>query len=176
MKKVVVIGPESTGKSTLCAQLASTFRLPWVPEFARQYLSGLDRDYTQADLLEIARGQVALEDRICEENHGQAPLVFCDTDLYVIKVWSEHKYNQCHPWILQQIARRRYDLYLLTATDLPWVSDPLREYPSPKMRTYFFHVYQDIVQGSSTPWTVIHGDAAGRLVLAEAAVAPLVER
>lgn len=172
MKKIAVIGPESTGKSTLCEKLATKYGVPWVAEYARDYLNGLGRIYRQSDLLEIARGQLGAEDQAAAGS--EAPFLVCDTDLYVIKVWSEHKYHQCDPWILREIARRRYDLYLVTDIDLPWQSDPQREYPEPEMREYFFRIYQDIALASSVPWALITGDAASRLALAESAVARLM--
>lgn len=171
MKKVAIIGPESTGKSTLCAALAERFGAPWVPEYARQYLEQLEGAYTEDDLLAIARGQLAGEDRVCAASG--ASLVFCDTDLYVIKVWSEHKFGCCDPWILQEISCRPYDLYLLTAIDLPWSEDPQREHPEPRMREYFFRQYLDIVLASGVPWALIEGDATSRLALAERAVGKL---
>lgn len=172
MKKVAVIGPESTGKSTLCAKLAAKYGVPWVAEYARGYLNGLGRAYHQSDLLAIARGQLGAEDQAAAGS--DAPFLVCDTDLYVIKVWSEHKYESCDPWILRQIAARRYDLYLVTDIDLPWQSDPQREHPEPKMREYFLRVYQDIALASSVPWALITGDAASRLGLAEGALARLM--
>src|SRR5690606_31123528 len=87
MKKVVILGPESTGKSTLSQQLATHYHTEWVPEYARQYLEELGRPYEQHDLLTIAAGQLGLEDEMAQKAQG---LLICDTDLYVIKVWSEH--------------------------------------------------------------------------------------
>ncbi|PJJ75331.1 NadR type nicotinamide-nucleotide adenylyltransferase [Thermoflavifilum aggregans] len=160
MKKIVVIGPESTGKSTLSEQLAAHLHTVWVPEFARDYLNQLHRPYEEADLLAIARGQIQSEDRLF---HQANRFLICDTDLYVIKVWSEHKYQTCHPWILQQIAQRTYDLYILTYIDIPWTYDPQREYPQPEMREYFFRIYRDIVIQSGTPWICVKGNEQERL-------------
>ncbi|QOR75304.1 MAG: ATP-binding protein [Thermoflavifilum sp.] len=160
MKKIVVIGPESTGKSTLSEQLAHHLHTVWVPEYARTYLDQLNRPYEEADLLAIARGQLASEDALAPQARE---LLICDTDLYVIKVWSEHKYNTCHPWILEQIAQRHYDMYILTNIDVPWVPDPQREHPQPEMRAYFFRIYLDIVIQSGLPWVLVQGDPAQRL-------------
>ena len=154
MKRIVVIGPESTGKSTLSEKLAAHFNTVWTPEYAREYLEELGRPYEQSDLWEIARGQLRLEDKMV----GQArELLLCDTDLYVIKVWSEHKYGQVDPRILEQIASRNYDLYLLTYIDIPWEDDPQREYPDPEMREYFYRIYRDIVINAGVPWADIRG-------------------
>src|SRR5579872_5079880 len=100
-KKIVVIGPESTGKSTLCEQLASTYKTDWVPEFARNYLLNLGRPYDYDDLLIIAKGQLDAEDRLAART--SAPLIFIDTDMYVMKVWCEFVFGKCHSFILNEI-------------------------------------------------------------------------
>lgn len=167
LRKVAIIGPESTGKSTLTEQLAAYYQTSWVPEYARAYLDHLQRDYRRDDLLEIARGQVRAE----EEKKRQAKqYLFCDTDLYVIKVWSEHRYSYCDNWILRQIAVRKYDLYLLTDIDIPWQDDPLREHPEPAMREYFYRIYRDIVVHSGVAWINIQGSISRRLSQAVAAI------
>lgn len=173
MKKVVVIGPESTGKSTLSEKLAAHFNTVWTPEYAREYINQLQRPYEESDLLQIAAGQVALEQQMA----GLAnEVLICDTDLYVIKVWSEHKYGHCDPRILQQIARQHCDLYLLTYIDLPWEEDPQREYPDPEMRHYFYNIYREIVINSGVEWKDIRGSYEEREALAIAAVQQLLQR
>jgi NadR type nicotinamide-nucleotide adenylyltransferase len=159
MKKVVVIGPESTGKSTLSEQLAAYYNTIWVPEYARQYIEELPRPYEERDLLLIAEGQLELED---ERAALADKLLICDTDLHVVKVWSEHKYNGCNPLIQAYIASRKYDLYLLTYIDIPWQEDPQREHPDPMMREYFYNVYKEIVANSGVPWVEIRGSAVER--------------
>lgn len=172
LRKIVVIGPESTGKSTLSAQLAEALGTDWVPEYARGYLESLERAYEEADLSVIARGQMSSEDQMA----GKAgKLLICDTDLNVIKVWSEHSYGHCAGWILEEIARRRYDLYLLTFTDTPWQADPLREHPEDNMRSYFYHQYQDIVGNSGVPWIVVKGSEQERLATALDAIDNLIK-
>ena len=166
--KVVVTGPESTGKSTLCADLAAALDTVWVPEYARGYCEALRRPYTQQDLLEIACGQLAAEDAAL---HQANKLLLCDTDLYVIKVWSEHRFGDCPAKVLEQIATRQYDLYLLTGIDLPWQDDPLREHGDPRERTYFYNQYRDIVINSGVPWFAICGSREERLQAALAAIA-----
>jgi NadR type nicotinamide-nucleotide adenylyltransferase len=159
-KKVVVIGPESTGKSTLSQALAQFFDCPWVPEYARTYLEKLGRPYDYEDLLEIAKGQVELEEMASEKAKG---LVICDTDLHVIKVWSEHKYGKSHDWILDQIKARKYDIYLLTDIDIPWEEDPQREHPQPEMREYFFEQYHNLISATGVPYARISGSVLQRL-------------
>jgi NadR type nicotinamide-nucleotide adenylyltransferase len=171
MKKVVVIGPESTGKSTLSEWLASHYKTVWVPEYARAYIEQLDRPYEQTDLTEIAKGQLALE---AEKAAKANQLLVCDTDLHVIKVWSEHKYGACDPWILNAIAEQHYDLYLLTYIDIPWEEDPQREHPDPAMREYFYDVYKKLVQATGAPWVEIRGSITERQSAAMKAVDDLL--
>lgn len=159
-KKIVVIGPESTGKSTLSKALAEELATAWVPEYARGYLEELDHDYIEEDLIVIAKGQLKLEDELYEQALG---FLICDTDLYVIKVWSEAKYGRCDDWILEEIAKRKYDLYLLTDIDMPWEDDPLREHPNPEERLYFFNIYKDIVASSGVPFEIVSGNPQERL-------------
>jgi NadR type nicotinamide-nucleotide adenylyltransferase len=167
IKKIVVIGPESTGKSTLSEALAKALHTVWVPEYARQYLLELNRPYTEGDLLEIARGQIALEEKQLDRADNY---LICDTDLYVLKVWSEHSFGRCERWILEQIAAREYDLYLFTDIDIEWADDPLREHPG-TWRQYFYHVYRDIMQQSNVPWALINGSHEERLQKAMQAIA-----
>ena len=162
-RKIVVNGPESTGKSTLSASLAAALGTVWNPEYARSYLEGLGRPYEQPDLLHIAKGQLAAEDALAP---SAKDFLVCDTDLYVVKVWSEAKYGACDRRILEAIAVRKYDLYLLTGIDMPWVDDPLREHGAAEERAYFYHQYRDIVQQSGAPWADIRGSEEERLSVA----------
>ncbi len=187
LKKVVIIGPESTGKSTLCTQLAEHFKTLWCPEYAREYLLKYGMDYSYDDLLTIAKGQIALEEKYIEEVrktekpkdrkiirndsviHSRLPdfrssgLLFIDTDMHVMKVWCEFVFGKCHQFILDQIAKRKYDLYLLCNVDLPWVKDELREYPDLERRQELYNIYKNIMVNQSTPWVEINGNYDERL-------------
>ena len=160
-KRIVVIGPESTGKSTLCAQLAEHYQTCWCPEFAREYLKQTGGRYNYEDLLNVAHGQLELEDTM--ETQASGHYFFIDTDMYVMKIWCEVAFEQCHSWILKQIARRSYDFYLLCNTDLPWVKDDLREYPDPRFRNRLFRMYKDLAINSGTAWSEISGTDSERL-------------
>ncbi|MBV9986809.1 MAG: ATP-binding protein [Chitinophagaceae bacterium] len=190
MNKIVIIGPESTGKSTLCESLAQHYRMQWCPEFAREYLLTHGKTYDFEDLLDIAKGQLALEDEYTAmvksqwakvdeqlsinphilETSRHAPMLFIDTDMYVMKVWCEYVFGRCHQFILDQIVERKYDLYLLCNTDLPWVKDELREYPDEANRKELFQIYKDLLINQSVPWAEISGSDDDRLILAINAV------
>ena len=160
MKKIVIIGGESTGKSTMCKLLADYYNTQWVPEYAREFIENLKREYNQGDLFTIAKGQIELENKLSNQSNS---FLFCDTNLYVIKVWSEHKYNACDIRILNLIAKQSYDAYLLLSPDIPWTDDPLREHPDEKDRNYFFNIYKEIVESSKLPFAIIKGNENERL-------------
>lgn len=170
IRKIVVIGPESTGKSTLSELLAKELATVWVPEYAREYLEQLERPYNEEDLARIASRQIQSEDELII-NANQ--YLICDTDLYVVKVWSEHKYGRCAPWVLEEIAQRRYDLYLLTYIDILWEDDPLREHAEDNMRYYFYSQYRDIVVNSGIAWVDVRGSLQERLHIALSAIKDL---
>lgn len=189
MKKIVIIGPESTGKSTLCEQLANHYKTLWCPEYAREYLLKHGMSYSYDDLLTIAKGQVALEEKFTKQvenaesrknkaesllNFNPAGLLFIDTDMYVMKVWCEFVFGNCHQFILNQIVGRKYDLYLLCNVDLPWVKDELREYPDLESRKILYFIYKDIIVNQSVPWVDISGGYEERLATAIKAVNQLV--
>jgi nicotinamide riboside kinase len=132
----------------------------WVPEVARAYLEGLNRPYTYEDLLLIGKRQLSLEDELAATAKH---FLFCDTDLRVIQVWSQHRFGKVDPWVLEEIARRTYDLILLCAPDLPWQEDPLREHPELEMRQQFFAQYLQLTEQSGFPFTIVSGDASARL-------------
>jgi len=196
IKKIAVIGPESTGKTTLCEQLAQRYNTLWCPEFAREYLLTHGMDYDYDDLLYIAKEQVAMEEEYIRMTKGEnkslqqqpnslittyhlpagqaGSLLFIDTDLYVMKVWCEFVFGNCHQWILDQIVSRKYDLYLLCNIDLPWVKDELREYPDLENRAKLYAIYEDIMVNQSVPWVDISGDNDERLQKAITAVDALL--
>lgn len=170
MKKVVIIGPESTGKSTLSEQLAKHYNTSWVPEYAREYLIQHGAGYTYDDLLTIAKGQVALEESYINRAGPSSKLLFIDTDQYVMKVWCEFVFGKCHQWVLDQIKKRKYDLYLLCNIDLPWAHDPLREYPDLAPRLELYSIYKNLLTNQPVPWVEISGNYDERLQKAIQAV------
>jgi len=165
VKKVAVIGPECTGKSDLSAYLATYFKTEWVPEYARGYMDKLVRPYIQSDLLTIAHGQMRIEDEFARDANK---VLICDTNLYVIKVWSEFKFGSCHEEILNQIATRKYDLYLLTNIDIPWEDDPQREHPQQRQELY--NIYLREMKNQPVPFVEIKGERELRQKMAVNAV------
>ncbi len=134
------------------------YRTSYVPEYAREYVDGLNRPYRREDIVAIAREQVRRED---EAATLAETYLFCDTDLIVSKIWEQYKYRSCDPWILQQIEAGRYDLYLLCQVDLPWEPDPQREYPH--KRAFFFQWFQRELAEYGFPYRIISGRKEERL-------------
>ncbi len=165
LKKIAITGPESTGKSRLGSQLALYYNDMLVPEFARGYIDQLDKDYTFADILAIARGQLALESQKAALARN---FLFCDTELIVTKIWSLHKFGTCDPFILEQIKKHPYDLFLLCDVDLPWEYDKQREHPD--LRDYFFEWYKKELIDYGFPFEIIRGTGKRRLEQAIAAI------
>src|SRR5688500_7181723 len=167
-RRIVITGPESTGKSSLCKQLAEHYNTSWVPEYAREYLQKHGMNYTYNDLLAIARRQLTIEDEITAST--KRGLIFIDTDMYVMKVWCEFVFGRCHQWILDRIAERNYALYLLCNIDLPWVKDDFREYPDIESRIRLFNIYKDNIINQHVPWKIINGNNEERFKAAVDAV------
>jgi NadR type nicotinamide-nucleotide adenylyltransferase len=167
--KVAIIGPECTGKSELSAFLAQHYRTTWVPEYARGYLEHLTVPYQLHDLTTIAHGQLRLED---EYAHDANTLLFCDTNLYVIKVWSEFKFGTCDPEILKLLNVRKYDFYLLTNIDIPWQEDPQREHPHKRQQLY--DIYLNEMKNQPVPFVEIAGDRESRRKQAQDAIEKLL--
>ena len=148
MFKIIVTGPESSGKTTLCKALSKHFNLPFSKEYAREYLDALNRDYNQDDLLKIAKGQLQAE-------NGMQLL---DTDLITLKIWSEYKYGSCNNWILEQIERQKTEkrFYLLCKADIPWEGDPQRE--NPNDRVELFASYKQELDNLGHNYFIVEGE------------------
>jgi len=180
VKRIVIIGPESTGKSTLSNQLAEHYHTLWCPEYAREYLLSHGIEYNYDDLLTIAKGQIALEDEYADKvaaqiKEGQG-LLFIDTNMYVMKVWCEFVFGKCHEFILNQITERKYDLYLLCNIDLPWTKDELREYPDEQPRKELYKIYKDLLINQSVPFVEISGMEEQRINKAVEAVDEYIKK
>jgi len=166
--KVAVLGAESTGKTTLCRDLATHFGCPWVPEYMRTYLQAKWDDEqltcTWDDLLPIAQGQIELENKLAEQaaqttdnNH----YLFCDTSLFELMVYSNWYYGDCPEVLTQAALVHYYDLILLTDVDTPWVADDLRD--SPYQRDEISAYFADQLTAHNKPFQSIGGDREVRV-------------
>ena len=169
MLKVVITGPESTGKSTLAKQLADYYNVDMVNEYSRSYLEKLDRPYIQNDLTAIAKGQIKLEDETLGTNTN---ITICDTSLEVLKLWSVFKYHSCDPFISDSFSERQPNVYLLMTPDLPWKPDPLRE--NPFDRDELFNIYQKELGTTGIPFYEIAGNGDERIEMAKKIVDSLI--
>ncbi len=163
--RIALIGPESTGKTTLCIQLSEYFKTVWVPEFAREYFPTLKQPYTKNDVLYCAKMQIIKEDALATQANK---LLFADTELINIKIWMLDKYGECPSWVEEKIMERKYNLYLLTTPDIPFEEDPLRE--NPERREYFFNVYKAELESRNFPYAIISGAEKARFEKARGAV------
>lgn len=157
-KKIVIIGPESTGKSTLTEQLGHYFNCPICPEYARTYLKLLKKPYNYEDLLAISIEQLNTENQIYKKAMiEQKDFVFIDSGMIVKQIWCEFVFNKCYPFILEHVATHLYDGILLCSPDIDWVQDGLREYPDEGIRLQLFEMYKVICIEMNIPWTCIKG-------------------
>lgn len=155
---IAVTGPESTGKSELCAALAAHYGTVFVPEQSRAYLEQLNRKWQYEDVLAIARLQQAANSAALHTNH---PIVFCDTELVAIKVWLKFYDLPCPRWVEDAIEADVYTHYLLMDIDLPWVSDALRENPAD--RQTLFNSFVTELQHHGKPYSVVSGSETLRV-------------
>jgi len=155
---VAIVGAECAGKTTLAQSLAEHYGVPWVPEYARAYLSR--PTYTPDDVRTIARGQHAAEATAATG----APLLFADTDLVVIKVWWNVRFGDADPWVdatlADVLASRRRRAYLLAVPDIPWVADALRE--NPDDRPALHERYRRLLQSLGVDFVEVGGSRTDR--------------
>lgn len=172
--KVVLFGPESTGKTTLSKQLARYYNTVWAPEFAREYLQkkwNNERKTCEADdLVPIAIGQMKLENKLVKKADR---VLICDTDLLETKVYSEEYYGGFVDPILDKAAKNNtYDLYLLTFIDTPWEEDDLRDRPG--LRREMFTAFENALKKYNRPYVLLEGNKETRLKIAVNAIDQLI--
>ncbi len=158
LRRIAITGPESTGKSELAQQLAEHYNSSWVPEFARQYLLDLNRDYRLDDVSFIAENQEKL---IHEAFAGSSDYVFADTEMLVCAVWADFVFGHIPQAIRLRLDRQQFDLYLLCYPDLPWEPDPLREHPTQRME--LFNIYEAWLKQLNWKYAIIKGIGSQRL-------------
>lgn len=161
--KVVIYGPESTGKTTLAKQLAAHYNTLWVPEFMREYLQhkweSKKELISKDDLIPIAEGQISLENKIAKKVDT---LLICDTNLLELKVYSEYYYNGYCPEIIKNKAiQENGSVYLLTYIDIPWEADILRDRPND--REEMFRIFEAELKKHGFPYQIIKGTKEERL-------------
>ncbi|GGW46654.1 AAA family ATPase [Arenibacter certesii] len=174
--KVVLFGPESTGKTTLSKQLAKHYKSVWVPEYAREYLqdkwNNEKKTCEPQDLLPIAEGQMKLENELSEQ---ATDVLICDTDLLETKVYSEAYYlGYCDPLLEKYALGNSYDLYLLTYIDVPWEKDDLRD--KPKERERMFLYFKETLERYNRNFVILKGDKQTRLKTAVKYINQLLEK
>lgn len=161
--KVVLFGPESTGKTTISQQLARHYNTVWVPEYARQYLQNKWNNERKTcephDLLPIAEGQIRLENELTKK---ATDLLICDTDLLETKVYSEAYYiGNCDPILEKYALQNTYDIYFLTYIDTPWEADDLRD--KPNEREQMFAYFKETLEKYDRNFVILKGDKVQRL-------------
>jgi NadR type nicotinamide-nucleotide adenylyltransferase len=156
MIRIAITGPESSGKTTLAEQLALQTHGTWIPEYAREFLEQLNRPYTQADLDTIAKGQL-----YAWENAPVSNLQICDTDMLVMKVWSDFKFGSCSSFILDALNNQTFNHYFLCQPDLEWEEDPLREHP--EKRDELYELYLKELTERNLPYTIVGGTQEERI-------------
>jgi NadR type nicotinamide-nucleotide adenylyltransferase len=169
VRRVVVTGSESTGKSWLVQRLAQRFDTLWAPEFARQYALQKAAPLDASDVEPIARGQIIAEDAVLSRAKDLAIL---DTDLVSTVVYAEHYYGKCPPWVERAARKRLADLYLLCDIDVPWVADRARD--RPQTRGELHAAFQDSLERLRAHYTIIRGSWEQREAAAISAVDALL--
>ena len=158
IKRIVICGPESTGKSTMTENLSVHFNTNYVDEFARAFLQKkwniANEVCTKEDLIKIAKGQIELENTKIKSANK---LIFCDTNISTTLAWSKTHFDGfCDPWLMSQSKLLKYDYYLLLNTDVAWIKDDLRDTPNDREKMFLAHKFEldnlnvnyDIVEGS----------------------------
>lgn len=155
--KIAVVGPESTGKSTMSAFLAKHYNTVWVPEYARGYCEKLTEPPTWRDEINMFYGQLALEAELLPQANK---VLICDTTFITVKIWSDEIFGKSPQVVVDELPKHPYDLYLLLDIDLPWQDDPLRDFPH--KREHFLDVWHKELQALNANYITISGTGDNR--------------
>lgn len=145
--RIGILGPESTGKTTLSEKLAKERGLTLVPEYARAWVEAHPEGYTYEDVEAIAQHQA-------EEFEVNTNAVF-DTEMIITKVWFEVKYGRCPKWVEEFVKTHKMDEYMLCFPDLPWEDDPARENGSQDVRERLFDMYKAELDAIGAKYEVV---------------------
>ena len=153
IKKIAIVGPESTGKSTISIALAKHYKVPWVPEYARYYCAALTADCTLQDEINMFHGQIALEESVLAT--AETDFIICDTTFATVKIWSDEMLGETPQVVIDELFARPYDFYVLLDIDLPWQEDPLRDFPH--MREHFMNIWHKELKALNANYMVVGG-------------------
>jgi len=153
IKKIAIVGPESTGKSTISQQLAKHYKTLWVAEFARYYCAALTAPCTLQDEINMFHGQIALEESVLAM--AEKDFIFCDTTFVTVKIWSDAMLGNTPQLVLDTLPKRTYDFYLLMDIDLPWQEDPLRDFPN--QREHFMDIWKQELKALNADYVLVSG-------------------
>jgi NadR type nicotinamide-nucleotide adenylyltransferase len=163
--KIAIVGPESTGKSTMSAYLANHYHTVWVTEFARGYCEKLTEPPTWQDEINMFYGQLTLENELLPRANK---ILICDTTFITVKIWSDYMFGRSPQEVLDELPKHPYDFYLLLDIDLPWEDDPLRDFPH--MREYFMDIWYKELQALNARYVLISGTGPERYDAAISAI------
>lgn len=163
--KIVITGPESTGKSQLCQTLCAEHHIPYYGEYARSYLEKTGAQYGYKEFIEIYQGHLALQRKAVL---AASDLVLLDTDSINFKVWAQRVFKEVPDEIEEQIPNESDHLYLITYPDLPWQADPLRANPNDRLD--IFNEHKALIRSLNRPFKEIRGQGVTRLQNARSAI------
>ncbi len=171
IRKIAIVGPESTGKSTISPMLAQHYETVWVPEYAREYCEKLSAPCTWEDEINMFRGQLELENKLLPKANQ---ILICDTTFITVKIWSDQMFGKAPQEVIDELPKHPYDFYLLMDIDLPWEDDPLRDFPH--LREHFMGVWHQELQALGAKYEVISGAGANRFRNAIIAIDDFLKR
>lgn len=170
VRRVCVVGAESTGTTTLARALAAHYGCPWVPEYGRAYCAERlavepEISWATEDFVQIATRQLAHEDAAARLG---SPLLVCDTDALATSIWHERYLGTRSDPARALAGGRRYALYLLTGDEIPFVQDGTRD--GEHVRGWMTHRFREELAGRPEPWVQVSGSRELRLATAVAAI------
>ena len=176
VKRICIVGAESTGKTTLAQKLAEHYRTNWVPEYGREYCvekwkdGNITDDWLSEEFVTIAAEQARREDRAARSANK---VLICDTDPFATSIWHE-RYLRRQSAEVETIANnRRYDLYLLTGTEIPFVQDGLRD--GEHIRDWMHRRFVEALTKTCRQWILVSGDLDSRISKAVSSIDEILE-